>query len=513
MERSPDFSASRAYRVLLNVAFFAMLATLLLVRVLVFMKINLGYVDSDQPFMWIGAHDYAQGHFYEPRFYGQDYNTFMEALFAVPFMWMKLPVYVAVPLATHIIFLTPWLFTAFWLLSNRRKEAALLALFVPLCMPVEYDMLTAIPRGFVTGMFFCSFFITSIYNPRSLKLIALNTVCAVVGYFVNPNSLVASAPVLAFIFLNNYSRPKYYLVTLLCLSAALPLHLLLDRFYKVHPDYIIYGLFYSFTPSHFFRNIGALPGAFVHITPFAPGLPWLLIGALGVLAVILLLRNKIAGISFLVMFAVVIGACLSDKTADGSWWPFYSYSRMFLAVPFVIAVFGSTIVLRARMTLLFVAALAVHLGVKFATFEKRIAYNLQDKLWVGVHLVKMTDVMNTLPFYRDKCKEYGVNDLCISNPFWLSSCIAYGGPSIYPDYPRTQETNSERRYRIREEGKTRFVKSLMYLSCRSDIDKWINTTNFEMVRLDDYGLFYIRNNRLSINDFLKEVKATEDQMH
>ena len=47
------------------------------------------YTDSDQTIMWIGAKHYSQGLFYEPRFYGQAYNTMLEALLAVPFVKLR----------------------------------------------------------------------------------------------------------------------------------------------------------------------------------------------------------------------------------------------------------------------------------------------------------------------------------------------------------------------------------------------------------------------------------------
>jgi hypothetical protein len=53
--------------------------------------------------MWIGAADYAKGLFYEPRFYGQDYNTFLESLFALPYLYAGLPAYKALPMATHTL--------------------------------------------------------------------------------------------------------------------------------------------------------------------------------------------------------------------------------------------------------------------------------------------------------------------------------------------------------------------------------------------------------------------------
>src|SRR4051812_45399419 len=93
-------------------------------RVRLFFEVNLGLIDSDQPFMWIGAKDYSNGYFFEPRFYGQDYNTFLEALIAVPFIRLNMPVYVAVPLVTHLILLLPFLFTGFYLFVHQKKEQA-----------------------------------------------------------------------------------------------------------------------------------------------------------------------------------------------------------------------------------------------------------------------------------------------------------------------------------------------------------------------------------------------------
>ena len=139
--------------------------------------------------MWSGAKHYSQGLFYEPRFYGQDYNTMMEALFAVPFIKAGLPVYYAVPIATHLIFLIPFLFTAIYLFLKQRKEQALLVLAILLCMPTGYDIMNSIPRGFVTGMFFTSLFVVSLLNTKNYKFILINTFMAYVGYLVNQNSV------------------------------------------------------------------------------------------------------------------------------------------------------------------------------------------------------------------------------------------------------------------------------------------------------------------------------------
>mgnify|MGYP003345891466 FL=1 len=133
---------------------------------------NLTAIDSDQPYMWIGASDFAKGEFHEPRYYGQDYNTFMEALFAVPLLWLGYPVNYSVPIATHFIFIFPYFFTAFYLFYSGRNIHSLLVLSVLLCMTEQFDVLTSLPRGFVTGLFFCSFYIEKfIRKTRNFKIL------------------------------------------------------------------------------------------------------------------------------------------------------------------------------------------------------------------------------------------------------------------------------------------------------------------------------------------------------
>jgi hypothetical protein len=157
--------------------------------------------------MWLGAKHFSEGLFYEPRFYGQDYNTFMEGLFAAPLLLFGVPVYYAVPIATHVIFLCPILFTSIYLFKNRFPIHAIIMLSALLCMPSAFDLVTSLPRGFVTELFFTSFFIVSIRNPQNLKYVALNTLLAALGFFVNQNSVLVSVPFLFYIFLHHVKSP------------------------------------------------------------------------------------------------------------------------------------------------------------------------------------------------------------------------------------------------------------------------------------------------------------------
>jgi hypothetical protein len=141
----------------LKIIFYFFLTIIISQHVLLFFTININYLDDDQVIMWLGAKDYSQGIFHEPRFYGQNYSTFMEALIAVPFIWLKMPLFYAVPLATHLIFLTPFIFTAFYLYKHKLLSNAILVLTLLLFMPTGFEVMTSIPRGFVTGVFLTLF--------------------------------------------------------------------------------------------------------------------------------------------------------------------------------------------------------------------------------------------------------------------------------------------------------------------------------------------------------------------
>jgi|GEM_PF-319473 len=497
---------------LLNFSFAFFILLILITRVLIFFTVNLTAIDSDQPFMWAGLKDYAEGRFYEPRFYGQDYNTFFEALFAVPLVWLSLPVYYALPIATHFISLFPFLFTAFYLFSKGKKENALVVLAVLLCLPVGYDILNSIPRGFVSGLFFTSFFIVTLLDPQNLKFVLVNTIMAVTGYFVNPNSVLVSAPFLLFVFLNNYQNKKYYYASIAGFLSMVPFYFLFNYFYKVHPSYVILGLEYNMTPDFFWSILRHLDRHFAHISFFVEENSILLLFVIAVLTYTLYKQNKKAYYALFGFFGVIFLSFLSAKTEDGVVWPFYSYSRIFLGVPLVIALMAAFPSMRSKivLTILFVVPVGFT-AYKFFELKRAVNYHTRiESRWNGVHLMSLSSVMEGARFFKETCKKNEVDHLLISNAFWLCTYLNYGGPAFMDDFPSTEETEAERRYWVREGNKNKVFSRFIFLSVKYDLDKVLTgNRNFEIKRLDDYGLFLIENNRLKNSAFISLVRKCE----
>lgn len=496
----------------LNFLFVLFAGTTLFTRLQVFFSCNLNIIDTDQAFMWAGARDYSNGLFHEPRYYGQDYNTFMEGLFAVPLLWLRVPVYIAVPLATHFISLFPFLFTASYLFFKQKKVQALLVLSVILCLPVEYDLINSLPRGFVTGVFFTSFFIVNILNPADRRFIVINTLLAVTGYFVNPSSMLVSAPFLLYLFLHHYRSRWYYVITLACLAMALPLHLLFNRFYLIHPDYVKNDIHYRLSTDFLWINLSHLDERFAHVSFFVANNSLLLILTLLVLAFFLYLRNKKAFFCFLVFVVVLFFSFCLGKTLEGTTWVYMSYSRVYLGIPMFICLFLSVFSIKIKNMLLPVLMIPLLFATyKLASMNKTLSvYYERKEDWVGVRLIPLKGAMEVIDFYKKVCDQNKAPFLLVSHEFWLNTFLAYGGPAIYKDYPATQETWYEKRYWVREGNKNKVIEKLILISADYNLDKRIpGTGQFNIQRLDDYGLMLITNNQLPTGDLIDHVNTFE----
>lgn len=498
-------------KLITDILFFILLALIVISKLQVFFGLNLVWIDSDQPYMWIGAKDYSEGNFYEPRYYGQNYNTFMEGFFAVPFIWMGLKVYQAVPLATHIIFLFPFVFTAIYLYCKNKKANALITLAIMACMPAAYDILCALPRGFITGVFFSSFFIMSLLNPEKRSYLTLNLIMTVTGFVVNPNSLLISVPVQAFLFIHNFRRPWYYLSLAVALSWFVILSLIFDSFYNQHPEYIMYGLSYDFSLSYFLPNLRLLlSDSFLHINFFTDQHSLFLFLSVLIIMCLLWFKNKKALLAFSSIFPVLLCLCFSGKLTDGSTWPYYSYSRLFIGLPMVLYLFQALLPAdNTNIPKLIALTGIVFCSYKLTAFKNKTDFYTQHEKWTHLRMVKLEYALETIHFYKGVCRNHDANNILISSYFWLNTYISCGGPATDKDYPETQETYFEKRYVVREKNANTITRTFLLLAYDADFDKHVSGKGFETERLDDYGMFLIKNNTLTTNQFISVLENCE----
>ena len=500
-----------AKRGLQGFVFALLLALLVLNRTLVLFNAN-QMVDSDQPFMWLGTRDYAEGKFYEPRFYGQDYNTFIEALVAAPLYKAGVPIYYAVPLATHFLFLFPLLFSLLYLFRKGLRIQAILGASLLLCFSTAFDILSSLPRGFVGGLFFCSFLLPSAFAPNYLRLVVLNCILLVFGFFITPNLVLAAAPYATYIFLHNFKNKKFYLLSIPVGITYVLCYFLFDYFYKIHPEYVVYNLVNDFSLTYFIQNISNLDQCFAHVSLFVEDNSLPLLAAFAVLTVVCYKANKLVFVTWLSFLFVLVFSFFAGKTRDGSFWPYYSYSRMYLAIPLVFIFFIALLPLRnfGVMVIPVLIALAFE-SYKLSKAEAVKNYHTNHLHAKGVRIYSVATIEDALKTYKKFCNDNGVRELKISTIFWLSPYLTYGAQVIDPTFPNTEETWADRRYWVRLQHEDSLYSKFMIISINSNFDTITRGKHpFEVKRLDDYGAFLIYNNRLKNKAFMDILRDIED---
>ena len=109
-------------------------------------------VDDDQALMWNATAAYAHFMFPEPCFWGQAYGIMLEAILAVPLYWLNVPLNIALPTATIIIGAAAYLYVSFLLVKEGHVKTACVVMASYLLMSWRWDVLTSVPRCYISGM-------------------------------------------------------------------------------------------------------------------------------------------------------------------------------------------------------------------------------------------------------------------------------------------------------------------------------------------------------------------------
>jgi hypothetical protein len=189
-------------------------------RALLLINFNFVFAGSDDMTFWQGASDYMRGIFHEPYFYGQNYNFMLESVMAIPFLICKVPYNYALPIATSITSLFPFVLFSKILLKKGFVIESFFFVLIPLLLPIEYGILNSITRGFVSGLFFIGFLIFPLLQPEKKNSWLIASLAVALGYIFNPNSLVFSFPVCLYLLFVNFRRFSFYWIFLL---AAIPI--------------------------------------------------------------------------------------------------------------------------------------------------------------------------------------------------------------------------------------------------------------------------------------------------
>lgn len=314
---------------------FGLLLLLLVIdRVLLLTTFNFKMVGSDETIFWQGATDYLHGRFHEPYYYGQNYNFMLEALVAVPLLLLQIPHAYALPLSTTFLALFPFVYFSRILFKNGYRTEGMAFLILPILLPVEYGILTSISRGFISGLFFCSFLAPALMHPTKRSALVLAAVATSLGYLFNPNSLVFSLPVMVYLLLHNYRAIWFYATNLLVAVPVLLLEYWAKSFYVNHPDYNVHRAWtLEYDIGRVFENFGRLDQFFGYFTPIVWQVGWLVLVFILVVGVLQMKRDWRKGVSLVFGILFIVFTLGINKVNDHIDSIFLSSSRMFLGIP------------------------------------------------------------------------------------------------------------------------------------------------------------------------------------
>ena len=344
------------YKKLLGLLGILLVVCLYAYRIFLMVNYCFKYVDNDTAIFWHATVDYANGVFHEPFFYGQSYGLLIESILTVPLYWMRVPLWIAVPLVSMIVCTLPFIIIA---VSTWKRDplTSVVILLIPCLTGLKYDIVTTIPRSFGGGFLLAiigSLLLIKQYDGKRLRTQighGVGVFLITMGATTIISSLAISSFTICFVlmreFVNGKSfkenfRAHEYLGSLIGLLLGAILFLGFDYFYSIHPDYEYYhSLDFNLNLSALSDNMSEIKDLFAIFSP-ADNL-WFVAPVLLILIFLFILvfrRKPCPQLAFLLIMCV-IGTLLimtTSKSRDFMAISFLSSAaRLYIFVPYLIA--------------------------------------------------------------------------------------------------------------------------------------------------------------------------------
>ncbi len=319
---------------------FVLLLLLLLVdRIFTLIHFGFEYTDIDQILQWEGALDYANGIFREPFFYGQNYNYMVESFLAVPLVWMNVPVYMALPITTSWLILFPFVILALFFFRRNAFFWSYFCLALPVVLPLEFNMLTTMSRGFVQASLFIPLLFFALFNPEKGRSVTLFYLGTALSFMANPSSVIFSFPVGVYLFAHHHKSVSFYLKSLIILPFLFLLWLS-KEYYVVHPEKLLLHIEGIDLELKTLVDMLTKPYLFEYLFPVFPKLGWIY-PYLFILLLIWFVRKWGSKMETFFIAACVLVVLLSLSVpkvlfGEESSLVFYTHSRLFIQLPLLL---------------------------------------------------------------------------------------------------------------------------------------------------------------------------------
>lgn len=376
---------------LIRVAVWLILGLGLLERTLLLTGFGFTHIGIDDALIMQVAKEYGHGIFREPYLYGQNYNPMLEALLAAPFVRMGAAPWIALPIISSALALLPFWSTALWCLHRGHGIPAMVIAAFPLVLPIEWGMMTTMPRGWVHGIALLSFipWLQGVQRPLAKHLLTALVLAAAV--LCNPNALPLAAGLGVLLLAWHRYSPLFWGMSGLAGVLGWMVHRASEAFYAAHPDLVLHPLLPSdlrFSQDLLLDGLSRSGEHFLHVHPFL-NMAWVpLLLVLAGAGVFWKRGERVASIALVIPVIVLLLALGMAKVHEGCASVFFPQSRMMLSLPILLA---SAVASMLRGTSLprWAGAVAVTIGavvvgVKSMRIEDltRRELALQDCAWV-----------------------------------------------------------------------------------------------------------------------------------
>jgi hypothetical protein len=376
----------------------ALIVLLLCTKVFVLIFFSSKYTDQDQVVMWLGAKEMGNGNFHEPCFYGQSYNSMLESLFAVPLIKASVPYHIALPVITSILSLFPWILLGLLFMKRNENMKAMICLLFLLFMDIEFDIITSMPRGWVTGIFMVSLALPAYFNAKKTWAWLVFGFCATAGLWLSQNSIYLTAFIGYYLLIENWKKPRFYLTMIIGAIPPAIWWYFVHHYYIIHSGYNVHELVQlKFSLQQFTGSFNNLDFYFKQLGLVSKVSGWFTFFVTLPLIIYLFVRRKFKdGIIFLFLWCCFLLSLGISKVGDSHDSMFLSGSRFFLAFPFIlclilVSAFSENNKFRMLLSRWSIPAVIIVIG--FKVFTMFSSYPDIEKLgrlqWVAVEDVNL----------------------------------------------------------------------------------------------------------------------------
>lgn len=397
------------------------------------------FTGSDQTVLWQITRDLSNGHFYEPYFYGQNYNFPLESWLVVPFFKIGFPEWIIFPLVTSFLFLFPFFILGYTLWKKDNHFGALISIGMPLLMQIEFNIISGLSRGFVTGLFVAGF-LSLLLDKKTKFSFFLFGFVGISALAINPNSVVFVAPAGLYFMFQNLKKPSFYILGAIGGSIPLILKYTADQFYVIHPEYMLHSLWgNSFSFVALKDGILEMSQIFQYSMPVLWNFDWLVMLVIPASSVVLLKQGKKSeAIAALFGFITIFISMGFPKVHDSVGTIFLNTTRMWLALPLALALYSGWLCSKRyfakRQIVLLSLAFVSFFAFKQSNFRSVLDKETAERNYGPISIIPIEDLHIQCNLIQETAKENQVTLVALM-PLWDYSIpqmelLAYGCPTI-----------------------------------------------------------------------------------